>query len=320
MIRSGVARVKRQASRRVLVRTLVVGGLAGAAWLLSASAANAAAAESPVDRGTGSVLVPLAGVVETAKPVLSTATGLLGGVLAPATAHAPVEQPMPTGRTAVRRVSSTSAAAVVAPSTTAKRSIIDRGPGTGSRAGPRRRPYGRPCRCPRRGTEPLGGPARSPRQRVGRHCWTGRSARGHPSAGRPGRPAYPGGSGRPAGLRAGHRVLPSADLDAAVRRGAVVQHGRHGGQDGDRHPARPARPANLGCHARRFCWRARTCVIRHDRHDRSRFGHAGRASGRSHRDEHHPAPRRSAGTRGPGRVVHGQGRSAQPAVSRSHAG
>jgi hypothetical protein len=123
MIRSGVARVKRQASRRVLVRTLVVGGLAGAAWLLSASAANAAAAESPVDRGAGSVLVPLAGVVETAKPVLSTATGLLGGVLAPATAHAPVERPVPTGRTAVRRVNSDPAAAVVAPSTTAKRSI-----------------------------------------------------------------------------------------------------------------------------------------------------------------------------------------------------
>ncbi|MEV4535693.1 hypothetical protein AB0J82_17885 [Asanoa sp. NPDC049518] len=140
MIRSGVERVKRQASRRVLARTLVVGGLAGAAWLLSASAASAAAAEPPADRGTGSVLEPLGGVLEAAKPVLSTATGLLGGALAPAhgsmasattpgsvapvIAHAPIEQPVPTGRAAVRRVSSDPAVAVVAPSTTAKRSII----------------------------------------------------------------------------------------------------------------------------------------------------------------------------------------------------
>ncbi|GIF70398.1 hypothetical protein Ais01nite_84330 [Asanoa ishikariensis] len=142
MIRSGVARVKRQTSRRVLVRTLVVGGLAGAAWLLSASAAQAAAAE-PVDRSTGSVLVPLGGVLETAKPVLSTAEGLLGGALAPATTHgskasvlthAPVEQPVPTGRTAMRRVSSDPAVAVVAPSTTAKRSIsiADAAPALGS--------------------------------------------------------------------------------------------------------------------------------------------------------------------------------------------
>ncbi|SNT65788.1 hypothetical protein SAMN05421812_12659 [Asanoa hainanensis] len=152
MIRSGVARVKRQASRRVLVRTLVVGGLAGAAWLLSASAAQAAAAEPSADRSTGSVLEPLGGVLEAAKPVLSTAEGLLGGALAPATAqgstapvtargssapamaHAPVEQPVSTGRTAARRVSSDSAVAVVAPSTTAKRSITiaDAAPALGS--------------------------------------------------------------------------------------------------------------------------------------------------------------------------------------------
>ena len=78
MNRSGVARTSRTASRRILLRTLVVGGLAGAAWLLSAAAAHAA----PVDDGSaGAVLAPLTGVLDTAKPVL---TGLVGDVLAPA--------------------------------------------------------------------------------------------------------------------------------------------------------------------------------------------------------------------------------------------
>ncbi|MEV0713410.1 hypothetical protein [Asanoa sp. NPDC050611] len=111
------------------MRTLVVGGLAGAAWLLSASAAQAAMAEPAVERGAGSVLAPLGGVLETATPVLSTATGLLGDVLPPATARTPVEQPVPTGRATVGRAI-TDPAAVVVPRTTADRSttIADAAP------------------------------------------------------------------------------------------------------------------------------------------------------------------------------------------------
>ncbi|GAA1849670.1 hypothetical protein [Asanoa iriomotensis] len=118
MIRSGVARTTRKTSRQILVRTLVVGGLAGAAWLLSASAAQAAAAEPAANQG----LAPMGGVLEIATPVLSTATGLLGDVLTPATAHKPVEQPVPTGHATVRRAIS-DPAAVVVPRTTADRSI-----------------------------------------------------------------------------------------------------------------------------------------------------------------------------------------------------
>ncbi|HEV7709862.1 MAG TPA: hypothetical protein VGP16_16825 [Asanoa sp.] len=124
MIRSGVERKQRTAPRRVLVRTLVVGGLAGAAWLLSASAAQAAGAEPVANRGAGSVLAPLTGALETAKPVLSTATGLLGDALVPVTAQTPVERPLSTGRTTAQRVISDPAVAVVAPSTTAQRSIV----------------------------------------------------------------------------------------------------------------------------------------------------------------------------------------------------
>ncbi|MDG4822213.1 hypothetical protein O7635_10145 [Asanoa sp. WMMD1127] len=105
------------------MRTLVVGGLAGAAWLLTASAAQAAAAEPGVDHGAEPVLAPLTGVLETAKPVLSTTTGLLGAALTPVTAQPLVEQPVSTGRATVRRAISDPATAVVAPSTTVDRSI-----------------------------------------------------------------------------------------------------------------------------------------------------------------------------------------------------
>ena len=133
MIRSGVERKQRTAPRRVLVRTLVVGGLAGAAWLLSASAAQAAGAEPVAGRGAGSVLAPLTGVLETAKPVLSTATG----------------------RTTARRVISDPAAAVVAPSTTAQRSIVIAG------AAPAAKPDHTAARTAVRLSVPGGTPSRS---------------------------------------------------------------------------------------------------------------------------------------------------------------
>ncbi|GIF71208.1 hypothetical protein [Asanoa siamensis] len=158
MNRSGVARNTRQASRRILVRTLVVGGLAGAACLLSAAAAHAAA-ESIADQGAGPVLAPLAGVVAepvsgAAKPVLSTATGLLGEALTPATARDAVERPVPTGRTSMRGTIS-DPAAVVVPSATAKRSITIAG------AAPAHQPGTTAARTADRVDAPTGTPRRS---------------------------------------------------------------------------------------------------------------------------------------------------------------
>ncbi|MEV4621673.1 hypothetical protein AB0J74_23560 [Asanoa sp. NPDC049573] len=154
MIRSGVERKQRTAPRRVLVRTLVVGGLAGAAWLLSASAAQAAGAEPVADQGARSVLAPLTGVLETAKPVLSTATGLLDGAL-PVTAEPTVERPVSTGRTTAQRVISDPAAAVVAPSTTAQGSIVIAG------AAPAAKPEPAAARTAVRLSIPDGTPSRS---------------------------------------------------------------------------------------------------------------------------------------------------------------
>jgi hypothetical protein len=76
MIRSGVERIRRTASRRILARALVVGGVAGAAWLLSASSASAADAQAQ----DASVLSPVTGVLGSATaPVLDAASQLVGG-------------------------------------------------------------------------------------------------------------------------------------------------------------------------------------------------------------------------------------------------
>lgn len=84
MARSGVERTKRAASRpahvRIGLRVLAVGGLAGAAWLLSGATAHAAEAALPAEDapadlsvvslvsgpGAATVLSPLADTVETA--------------------------------------------------------------------------------------------------------------------------------------------------------------------------------------------------------------------------------------------------------------
>jgi len=108
----------------MVTRALVVGGLAGAAWLLSASVAQAADKEPAAAGGAGRVPAPLTGVLEAAKPVLSTATGSFGEVLAPvAGAWGSAGRPAPTG-VAPQRVVAGTATAVVAPSTTARHSIV----------------------------------------------------------------------------------------------------------------------------------------------------------------------------------------------------
>jgi hypothetical protein len=146
MIRSEVTRTTRKASRRILVRTLVVGGLAGAAWLLSASAAQAAAAEPDA----GSILAPVDGALNTASPVVSTATGLVGDALPPVAAPTPVERPVPTGRGTI-----SDPAAVVLPSTTARRSISN------ADAAPAHRPDDAADRTADRAGVPAGAPSRS---------------------------------------------------------------------------------------------------------------------------------------------------------------
>jgi hypothetical protein len=97
MIRSGVERTKRAASRRIIVRALVVGGFAGAAWLLSASGAQAADAQQPE---ASSALSPLTGVLDSAAaPVLDAASAVVGGVLTPSDPATAVVLP---GATATR--------------------------------------------------------------------------------------------------------------------------------------------------------------------------------------------------------------------------
>lgn len=133
MIRSGVERTTRTASRRIVLRALVVGGFAGAAWLLSASAAQAADATPAPDRGaapahSATVLTPLANVLDTATaPVLDATSALVGG--APASAD-PVTAVAPPGATADRTTTIVGTAPAARPDRPADRAAAPAGPVT----------------------------------------------------------------------------------------------------------------------------------------------------------------------------------------------
>ena len=133
MIRSGVERTTRTASRRIVLRALVVGGFAGAAWLLSASAAQAADATPAPDRGaapahSATVLTPLTNVLDTATaPVLDATSALVGG--APASAD-PVTAVAPPGATADRTTTIVGTAPAARPDRPADRAVAPAGPVT----------------------------------------------------------------------------------------------------------------------------------------------------------------------------------------------
>jgi hypothetical protein len=123
MIRSGVERTQRAASRRIVLRALVVGGFAGAAWLLSASAAQAADAQSAPDHAAypagASVLTPLTNVLGTATaPVLDATSALVGGATAPAD---PATAVVPPGATAARSTTIVGPAPATSPDRAADR-------------------------------------------------------------------------------------------------------------------------------------------------------------------------------------------------------
>jgi hypothetical protein len=133
MIRSGVERMTRTASRRIVLRALVVGGFAGAAWLLSASAAQAADAPPAPDRGaapahSATVLTPLTDVLDTATaPVLDATSALVGGAPAPAD---PATAVAPPGATADRTATIVGTAPAARPDRPADRAADPIGPVT----------------------------------------------------------------------------------------------------------------------------------------------------------------------------------------------
>jgi hypothetical protein len=123
MIRSGVERMQRAASRRIVLRSLVVGGFAGAAWLLSASAAQAADNQPTPDHSaspaSASVLTPLTDVLGPATaPVLDATSALVGGGTTPADQATAV---VPPGATAARSTTIGGTAPASTPDRTADR-------------------------------------------------------------------------------------------------------------------------------------------------------------------------------------------------------
>lgn len=162
MIRSGVERTTRTASRRIVLRALLVGGFAGAAWLLSASAAQASDAQPAPDHAASpargaSVLTPLTNVLGTATaPVLDTTSALVGGATAPAD---PATAVVPPGATAARSTTVVHPAPATSPDRTGDRAADPVGatttllglgaePASPRAAGPAPRDAGSPAAAP----------------------------------------------------------------------------------------------------------------------------------------------------------------------------
>lgn len=122
MTRSEVERTQRTAALRTGLRVLVVGGFAGAAWLLSAAAANAAEANPPAEdtptdlsvvslvSGSGSgaddrssLVTPLAQTLDSAvAPVAGIASAVTGGAVRPGDRASAVVLPSTTAASATR--------------------------------------------------------------------------------------------------------------------------------------------------------------------------------------------------------------------------